>query len=476
MDSPLLCGILATEKLASRSVVVQQDPYCGMQELALAFLHFTFADETLKMIWSNCLALLVLHVARASSTPHRQVARDEDAMFTVERVKAFAPPTDLEKSNQVLNLRRTGASSDSSKDLMSPRAARLDAPLNPVENGAAYAIDVGLGNDTYSLIFDTGSSDLWVAETGVQCMNARGRRGPVGRCEFGPLFSGDFQDGEVEGQTFEILYGDGEFLVGTLGYEDVTVAGITIDHQKIASVSEGYWLGDGVTSGIIGFAYASLTSAYKGTKNVHYENFIDNAIDEGKTRPMFSVAIERSAGGGGGQVAFGGLPNVDFERNFTSTPLEVISFSRRPIARRKYTYYTITPDALVLEGEAKQTSFPVILDTGTTLAYLPPNIVEAINLAFDPPSLLVNGFWENDCNATAPEFAIDIAGTEFRISEQELLLNDELGYDWATGLCACGIQASPTQPYILGDTFLKNVVAVFDIGASEMRFAPHVDY
>jgi hypothetical protein len=27
--------------------------------------------------------------------------------------------------------------------------------------------------------------------------------------------------------------------------------------------------------------------------------------------------------------------------------------------------------------------------------------------------------------------------------------------------------------YILGDVFLKNVVAVFDIGASQMTFAPH---
>lgn len=25
-------------------------------------------------------------------------------------------------------------------------------------------------------------------------------------------------------------------------------------------------------------------------------------------------------------------------------------------------------------------------------------------------------------------------------------------------------------------TFLKNVVAVFDIGAAQMRFAPHVNY
>jgi hypothetical protein len=27
--------------------------------------------------------------------------------------------------------------------------------------------------------------------------------------------------------------------------------------------------------------------------------------------------------------------------------------------------------------------------------------------------------------------------------------------------------------YVLGDVFLKNVVAVFDIGASEMKFAAH---
>ncbi len=39
-----------------------------------------------------------------------------------------------------------------------------------------------------------------------------------------------------------------------------------------------------------------------------------------------------------------------------------------------------------------------------------------------------------------------------------------------------GIQAAAGPPAILGDTFLKNVVAVFDVGASEMRFAPHVNY
>jgi aspergillopepsin I len=32
------------------------------------------------------------------------------------------------------------------------------------------------------------------------------------------------------------------------------------------------------------------------------------------------------------------------------------------------------------------------------------------------------------------------------------------------------------QTYILGDTFLRNIVAVFDVGAAELRFAPNVYY
>lgn len=47
--------------------------------------------------------------------------------------------------------------------------------------------------------------------------------------------------------------------------------------------------------------------------------------------------------------------------------------------------------------------------------------------------------------------------------------------DEATGYCLTGPQDGTTGPYILGDTFMNNVISVFDIGASEIRFAAH-DY
>lgn len=44
-----------------------------------------------------------------------------------------------------------------------------------------------------------------------------------------------------------------------------------------------------------------------------------------------------------------------------------------------------------------------------------------------------------------------------------------------TGYCLIGPQDGGTEgPYILGDTFMNNVISVFDIGASEIRFTANI--
>lgn len=44
-------------------------------------------------------------------------------------------------------------------------------------------------------------------------------------------------------------------------------------------------------------------------------------------------------------------------------------------------------------------------------------------------------------------------------------------FDSSTGLCAVGFQdGGNDSPYMLGGTFLNNVLSTFDLGALEMRF------
>jgi len=406
----------------------------------------------------------------------------------------------------VTQVRPVGRSPPSSRAL---RAARTKgssyAPLLVAEDGAGYAIDILFGGANYSVIFDTGSSDLWLPSQDFQCLNFTGSEIPLADCDFGPLFKGTFNEGTIADENFNITYGDGEFLVGPLGYETVSIAGITVDKQEAALPDQGYWSGDNVTSGLIGFAYPALTSAFEGTDPSNdsvpefYNPFFINAIGQGKVDSYFSLVIERGPTGGGGQLALGALPTLSFNHTFASTPLKTVNLFGDADGIRNYTYYTIVPDGFVISApnnpelaflEFEQMIFnellgisspgakPTIVDSGTTLLYLPNHIAEAINAAFNPPAVYseYEGVFEVDCNATAPSVAVRIGGEDFYINGKDLLLTGESGLDPFTGLCLTGVQPGFEAPYILGDVFLKNVVAVFDVGKGEMRFAPHETY
>jgi aspergillopepsin I len=137
------------------------------------------------------------------------------------------------------------------------------------------------------------------------------------------------------------------------------------------------------------------------------------------------------------------------------------------------TFYTITPDALVYKGAATKNSAQYIVDSGTSLTYLPTAIAKTVAGLFSPKATLDSsqGAYFVSCTAKAPSFGIKIGGTTFTLDPKDLILQGQK--DTTTGKCLLGLTDGGTGPYILGDTFLSNVVAVFDVGAAQMRFAAH---
>lgn len=187
---------------------------------------------------------------------------------------------------------------------------------------------------------------------------------------------------------------------------------------------------------------------------------------QGLSAPSFSLAIQR---GSGGYIAFGGLPPVQTTGSFASTPIQEFN----GVAGSAFTgqsFYTITPDAIVFPGSAAKQTTQYIIDSGTTLNYLPTNTARAINSLFSPKATQTGGVWTVACNARAPQFGVKIGGQTFMLNPVDMIFKDE-----TTGLCVSAVQdggAAP-GPFVLGDQFLNNVVAVFDVGAAQMRFAVH---
>jgi len=121
-----------------------------------------------------------------------------------------------------------------------------------------FATNVTFGDQTFEFIVDTGSSDTWVVESGFSCVDIE-TEAPLSEadCSFGPTYTVTPEFVEIPGENFNITYGDGEFLSGIFGYENVTVAGISIN-QTVPIVNFAAWDGDGETSGLIGLAYPAL--------------------------------------------------------------------------------------------------------------------------------------------------------------------------------------------------------------------------
>lgn len=191
-------------------------------------------------------------------------------------------------TSNVLNLETQdffdGALTPSSEYLASLRrnAIRKVKRQNPkddvadvVENlitlgGRVYMTRVTLGNYVYSLVIDTGSSDTWVGQAGLTCKDPYGTTVPTSLCRFGPLYNTSVSQSYKAyspRQAFGVNYTSSEYLQGFLATELFGIGDVgagfaprQIINQTIGIVQQGYWNGDGISSGLMGLAYSRLAS------------------------------------------------------------------------------------------------------------------------------------------------------------------------------------------------------------------------
>lgn len=89
----------------------------------------------------------------------------------------------------------------------------------------------------------------------------------------------------------------------------------------------------------------------------------------------------------------------------------------------------------------------------------------------DPDS----GNYYVSCNATFPAtFGVKLGWQVFPINPVDMIVQN--GDENGDGKCVSAVQDGGGDFAVLGDPFLKNVVAVHDVGAEEMRFAKREYY
>ncbi|XP_011813101.1 PREDICTED: cathepsin E isoform X1 [Colobus angolensis palliatus] len=314
-------------------------------------------------------------------------------------------------------------------------------------------ISIGSPPQNFTVIFDTGSSNLWVPS--VYCTSPACKT----HTRFQPSQSSTYSQ---PGQSFSIQYGTGS-LSGIIGADQVSVEGLTVVGQQFGeSVTEpGQTFVDAEFDGILGLGYPSL--AVGGVTPVFDNMMAQNLVD----LPMFSVYMSSNPeGGAGSELIFGGYDHSHFSGSLNWVPVT------------KQGYWQIALDNIQVGGTVMFCSegCQAIVDTGTSLITGPPNKIKQLQNAIGAAP--VDGEYAVECANlnVMPDVTFTINGVPYTLSPTAYTL-----LDFVDGMqfCSSGFQGLDIYPpagplWILGDVFIRQFYSVFDRGNNRVGLAPAV--
>ncbi|KAM9278176.1 pepsin A-like [Morus bassanus] len=294
------------------------------------------------------------------------------------------------------------------------------------------AISIGTPAQEFTVIFDTGSSNLWVPSvycSSPACGNHK---------RFNPEKSSTFVG---TNESLYIAYGTGS-MTGVLGYDTVTVSDIKVINQifGLAETEPGTVFYYAPFDGILGLAFPSISSS--GATPV-----FDNMMTEDLVaRDLFSVYLSKNEQKGS-FVLFGAI-----DHSYTTNGISWIPLSAE-------TYWQITMDSVSIAGVPVVCSngCQAIVDTGTSLLAVPN---QALNTLLGALGVGSNG--EISCSAISslPDIVFHINGQAFPLPPSAYVMEND-------GYCSLGLQGMnvPTgsgELWILGDIFIHEYYVIFN--------------
>lgn len=315
-------------------------------------------------------------------------------------------------------------------------------------NAQYYAVvEVGSPPQSFQVIFDTGSSNLWVPKVGCK---------HCGNPFFGKKHKYDHEQSTSyaeDGGDFEIRYGSGS-VSGFFSEDSVTLADdLVIEGQRFAEVTDAGGLGMaysfGKFDGILGLGFSSIS--IDNTPTV-FENAIKQNVVE---QPVFSFYLGNN---GNGELTFGGYDSSKFEGDLTYVKLSAA------------TYWQIQLDGVSIGDEFKADGdMTAIVDSGTSLMVGPKAQVAKLANVLNAKRNVV-GEYTIDCSLvdSLPDLTIQIGGKDYVIPGKDVIIQ-------AQGTCLLafmGMDFPAGGPsWILGDVFMRSYYTVFNYIDQTVGFA-----
>ncbi|KAL8945186.1 MAG: hypothetical protein Q9211_000267 [Gyalolechia sp. 1 TL-2023] len=321
----------------------------------------------------------------------------------------------------------------------------------PISNflNAQYFSEISIGTppQTFKVVLDTGSSNLWVPSQ--DC-------GSIACYLHTKYDSSSSSTYKKNGSEFEIRYGSGS-LSGFVSRDTMRIGDLTIKDQDFAEATAepGLAFAFGRFDGILGLGYDTISV----NKIVPpFYNMIDQDLLDA---PVFAFYLgDTNKDGDESEATFGGIDTDRFTGKLTKIPL------------RRKAYWEVDLDSITYGSDtAELDDTGVILDTGTSLIALPSTLAEILNKAIGAKKGY-NGQYSIDCSKRdeLKDVSFTLTGHNFTITPYDYIL--EVQGSCISSFFGMDIPAPAGPLAILGDSFLRKWYSVYDLGTNSVGLAP----
>jgi len=427
--------------------------FCGIdsclpeyQWLSCILLHTTCIPSSSTLLCPCIAALLWLSASLAVATQAQEETAKKGS-FTIplhKRPDAELIAAHLKRENDALLMLSSQQQATAEDRNLRGVESLLRVNKGESESIKDYAnaqyygsVTIGSPPQSFEVIFDTGSSNLWVPKVGcTHCGN------PL----FGKKHKYDHSTSssyKEDNGDFNIMYGSGS-VSGFFSVDSVVLAeDITVEGQRFAEVQDAGGLGLayalGKFDGILGLGFTSISIDQTPTV---FENAINqNLLDQ----PIFSFYLGDDKPG---ELTFGAYDPDKFTGDLVYVKLQAA------------TYWQIALEQATSGDYASAKNMTAIVDSGTSLIAGPKAEVTKLAAAVGAkPNIM--GEYTIDCKTLdqVPDITFTIDGKDYSIPGKDTVIQ-------AQGTCLfafMGVDFPPPGPqWILGDVFMRQFYTVFN--------------
>jgi len=319
------------------------------------------------------------------------------------------------------------------------------APLSNFMN-AQYFTEIALGSppQTFKVILDTGSSNLWVPSK--QCTSIA--------CFLHTKYDSDASHTfKKNGSSFSIQYGSGS-MKGFVSNDQLTIGDLVIKGQDFAEATAepGLAFAFGKFDGILGLGYDTISVNHITPP---FYNMINQGLLES---PVFSFRIGSSEEDGG-EAVFGGIDETAYKGEIHYVPV------------RRKAYWEVELEKISFgEEEVEFENTGAAIDTGTSLIVLPTDMAEMLNAQIGATKSW-NGQYQVDCAKvpSLPILAFHFGGKPYPLKGSDYVL--EVQGTCISAFTGMDINLPGGSLWVIGDAFLRRYFTVYDLARHAVGFA-----